>query len=346
MRRPNGTGTIVKLSGSRRNPYAVRIPARDQRGRVVQKYLSYHHSAAEAQQALDAYNAHREVQVPPDKLAVTLGQVYALWSKRVYPKAGRSVQGKYKASWKRLSRFSEKAIRNITLDDLQGIIDEDETNNKSQALINDDKQLMNQIFRFAMERDIIIKDYSIYVKVPHVDPKKKKGAFNDLQMKRLEQMAAAGRPWADTVLMLCYTGFRITAFLELTRFSYHADGNYLQGGIKTDAGKNRIVPVHPKIKPYLDKWLEKGGDAIICDEAGRQISSAQYRKYFKEIALELNEPDATPHWCRHTFSTRLHAAGVPELEQKRLMGHADKNITEHYTHTDIEQLTKAIHMLA
>ena len=55
---------------------------------------------------------------------------------------------------------------------------------------------------------------------------------------------------------------------------------------------------------------------------------------------------ATPHWCRHTFATRLHAAGAQELEQKRLLGHANKDVTEHYTHTDLEQLRAAIRLLA
>ena len=55
MRRANGTGSVVKLSGNRRRPWAVRIPVRDSRGRVRQRYLSYHAKAAEAQAALDAW---------------------------------------------------------------------------------------------------------------------------------------------------------------------------------------------------------------------------------------------------------------------------------------------------
>lgn len=84
MRRANGTGSIVKLSGNRRNPYAVRIPARDKYGRIRQRYLSYHRTSPEAQAALDAYNAGRAAYaVPePDALSVTLQEVYDLWSAR------------------------------------------------------------------------------------------------------------------------------------------------------------------------------------------------------------------------------------------------------------------------
>lgn len=238
-------------------------------------------------------------------------------------------------------------MRAITVDHLQEIIDEDEACGASQSKINNDKGLMIALYKYAMERDIVTKDYSKYVKIPQVGPKYFKGVLSDPQLKQLEQMAQSGFLWADTVLMLCYTGFRITEFLTLTPFSYHADEHYLQGGIKTDAGRNRLVPVHSKIAPYLESWLAKHGETIICDDNGKPLDYKWYKeKAFAAVVAELGLPEATPHWCRHTFSTRLHAAGVAELEQKRLLGHADKDVTEHYTHTDITQLAKAIQKLA
>lgn len=107
------------------------------------------------------------------------------------------------------------------------------------------------------------------------------------------------------------------------------------------------MPVHPKIKPYLVRWLERGGETIVCTETGKPVSAGIYRvEMFRPIAEALGTPQATPHWCRHTFATRLHAAGAQELEQKRLLGHANKDVTEHYTHTDLEQLRAAIRLLA
>ena len=53
MRRANGTGSIVKLSGNRRRPYIVKISARDKDGYVRQVALSYHAKLQEAQEALE-----------------------------------------------------------------------------------------------------------------------------------------------------------------------------------------------------------------------------------------------------------------------------------------------------
>lgn len=55
MRRANGTGSVTKLSGNRRRPYAVKVSFRDQYGVIRQRVLSYHAKAAEAQAALDEY---------------------------------------------------------------------------------------------------------------------------------------------------------------------------------------------------------------------------------------------------------------------------------------------------
>ena len=349
MRRPNGTGSIIKLSGNRRLPYAVRIPARDRYGRVQQKYLSYHKTSLEAQQALDQYNTDRAASaVPaPDKLSMTLQDVYNNWSSREFKRAGAASVRSRKASWKRLSALKDYKMRAITVDHLQEIIDEDEETGASQSKINNDRGLMIALYKYAMERDIVTKDCSKYVKTPQVGPKYTKGVISDTQLKQLERLAADGFPWADTVLMLCYTGFRITEFLTLTPFSYHADECFLQGGIKTDAGRDRIIPVHPKILPYLEHRLSMRGETIICDGTGKALEYKWYKeKAFSGVAIAIGLPQATPHWCRHTFSTRLHAAGVGALEQKRLLGHADSSVTDHYTHTDIRILSEAILKLA
>lgn len=347
MKRANGTGTVVKLSGNRRKPYVVRASARDEYNHIKQRALSYHATAREAQAALDQYNADKATGSAPqaDKLSMTLGGIYNIWSDRKYAKAGQSSIRSYVASWKRMERLSAIKMRDITIDMLQAIIDDGEKTGLSKSSIKNDKLLMHALFRFSMERDIVMKDYSEFVQLPTVEAKHEKGTFTEAQIEQIEQMAQDGIPWADTVLMLCYTGFRIAEFLALTKESYHADGDYLQGGLKTEAGKNRIIPVHPRIKPYLMAWLKKEGNKLIFRE-DRKLTTNRYRAYeFKEIMESIGLPKATPHWCRHTFSSILHAAGVPDLEHKRLMGHANSNVTEHYTHTDIEQLRTAIMLL-
>lgn len=351
MKRANGTGSIVKLSGKRRRPYAVKVSGRDEHGHTVQKILGYHATSRDAQAALDNYNKERAAGrgILITKMDATLQSVFDGWSTRAYKKLKQNSIYSHNAAWNnRVSRFANLKMRDITLDDWQSILDEDEDNGKSQSLINNDAVLIKALCAYAMERDIIGKDYSAFLDIPSVDPIKAKGAFNDFQMAQLERMASDGVQWADTVLMMCYTGFRISEFLGLTPLSYDWKNGCLQGGIKTEAGKNRIVPVHSKIAPYLNQWIKKGGFTIICHDDGSPIDGAWYRVGpFKSIMQEIGAEEATPHWCRHTFATRLHAAEVDELTIKWLMGHsAKKDVTAGYTHPTLDVLKPAIQKLA
>lgn len=351
MKRANGTGSVVKLSGTRRRPWAVKVSGRNQYGHVIQKIVSYHEKASEAQLALEEYNRARTSGTAPsvDKLSLTVAEVFEAWKAREYRKLKPASITSHNAAWnKRVSRFAGRKMRDLTLDELQALLDDDEDAGLSQSSINNDAFLIKALYSYSMERDIVGKDYSKYLDIPSVGAKRPRDALNDLQLARLTQLAADGFPWADTALMLCYTGFRVSEFLQLTRFSYHpGEDEYLQGGLKTSAGKNRIIPVHPKIRPYLLSWLDKGGDTIICDEAGKAIPPMKYREYFHTVAEQIGAPDATPHWCRHTFATRLHTSKADPLTVKWLMGHSTKSdITAHYTHDTIEVLKEAILLLA
>lgn len=82
-------------------------------------------------------------------------------------------------------------------------------------------------------------------------------------------------PYADYIYAMCYLNFRVSEFLELTSEQYKVSENgipYLIGGKKTDAGKDRIVPIHPKIQDIVKKCVDKGGETIflptrrLCNE--------------------------------------------------------------------------------
>lgn len=59
MRRGNGDGSIFKLGGKRRRPYAVRITVGyTDEGKQQYKYVGYYATKTEAKAALNAYMAN------------------------------------------------------------------------------------------------------------------------------------------------------------------------------------------------------------------------------------------------------------------------------------------------
>lgn len=110
MKRANGSGSIVKLSGNRRRPYMVRVSARDEYGHIVQRALSYHEKAADAQAALDEYNRNRlEGKAPTaDRMNVTLQQVFDGWNARTYRKLNPKSIAAHNSAWNKcVSRYAD-----------------------------------------------------------------------------------------------------------------------------------------------------------------------------------------------------------------------------------------------
>ena len=337
MKRANGTGSIIRLPGNRRRPYSVRVSGRDEFGQIIQRPLSYHATAAEAQAALEKYNQDKARGAVPrvDTMQMTVGQIYDAWSAREYKSAGTASIASHKAAWSRVGRFADVPIVDVTIDMWQSLLDDDEAAGLSQSSIRNDAILIKALVVYALKRDIITKNIYEFLEIPIVGPKYKKGAFTEDQISQLKTMAANNVPWARAVLILCYTGLRISEFLALSETSYHADGNYLQCGTKTAAGRDRIVPVHAVISPYLPLWL-----------AAEHPNAPTCRSVLKPVMAQLGAPDATPHWCRHTFATRLHDAGVDETTRKWLLGHSTSDITERYTHQSLALMRDAIDRLA
>lgn len=343
MRRANGTGNVVRLTGNRRRPYAVRVSCLDRRGRVRQKYLSYHATVAEAQAALAVYVAGRPA--PADVLTMTVAQVYEAWCARKLHRVSASVAASYRSAWGHLGTLASHRMRDLCTDDLQQIIDRMERDGMGRASMEKIRGLLRELYKYAMERDIVSKDFTAYLELPEVGPKYERGTLSEAQLQTVAELATAGVLWADTVLFLCYTGFRVGEFLALTPASYHADGRYLVGGSKTKAGKDRIVPVHPRVLPILLRWLDTGGPCIFHKDGARMTSDWYRDRAFGPVMDQIGLPQATPHWCRHTCASRLRAAGADELAIKRILGHADKDITEHYTHFSVELLTQEMNKM-
>ena len=124
------------------------------------------------------------------------------------------------------------------------------------------------------------------------------------------------------------------------------DAGFITAGIKTDAGKNRVIPIHQKIYKFVKHWHDKQGERLICLN-GKAISTKRYREEFYYPALEkAGVRRLTPHKCRHTFCTMLAEAGADTLAIKNLAGHSDYGFTANtYTHPEIDSLRSAINKL-
>ncbi len=107
---------------------------------------------------------------------------------------------------------------------------------------------MKHLDRFALELDLVSKCYSDLLASESV-PETSKVPFTEEEIVRLWSMA--GEPWVDSVLVFLYTGFRISELLAVRCEDVDLKQKTIKGGTKTSAGKNRLVPIHPRILPLV-----------------------------------------------------------------------------------------------
>lgn len=339
-RRANKTGSVYKRSDLKNRPWVAVTPSEwDEEGNRSNQTIGYFATQQEAVEALDEYRKN-----PTTKLNVTVQEIFDEWSAVSYKDISPQTQANYNAAWKRLTKIADIKMRELRTGDMQSCIDA--ASEMSASSLSKIKILLTQLCDYSMQNDIVNKNYAKFIKLPKKE-KTVKDCFTDLELKKIEN-AVGVVPWADVILMMCYTGFRVSEFLELTAHAYDAKNNTLTGGLKTEAGKNRIVPVHHKILPILKQWIAKKGDTIICKDNGKSMDAHYFRKHKFYPALEaIGVRKLTPHATRHTFATRLAACGVDTKHIQQLCGHEDYALTANvYTHPDTAGLAKSIEQMS
>ena len=340
MRFPSGYGGIVKLQGKRRRPYQVRITKgySEDTGKQIYMYLGYFSKREEAIEALAEYNAS-----PYDitKETITFAEVYEKWSRQHFIKVSKSAVENYSNAYRKY----KMRFKDIRLTHLQGIIDNCGMAPPTRAVI---KTLFKVLFTFAMKNDIVDKDYAQYVDVGQREGKINRTPFTQEEIDKMFKYVNE-LDYLDTILIMIYSGLRIGELLDIKIENVHLDERYMIGGLKTRAGKNRIIPINKKIEPFIRRYYEKNKDKeyLIINSLGRKMTYSNYRREKWDNIMEKLEMEGhRPHDARHTFASLMNTARANALCIKRIMGHSSQDLTEDvYTHKTIEQLIEAVDLI-
>jgi integrase len=115
---------------------------------------------------------------------------------------------------------------------------------------------------------------------------------------------------------------------------------------KTKSGKPRIIPINAFLLDILTGQQRKTGysEFVFLNRATRKPFK-DVKRAFNTAATNAGIEGLRFHDLRHTFASRLVAAGVDLITVKDLLGHHSVKVTERYTHTNAEQKKKAVEML-
>ena len=346
---PNGYGTIYKMSGKRSKPYRVMktdkwiIDPVTRKSKQIRSTIGYYQNREDAMTALANYNEN-PYDIKAD--SITFSEVYEKWSENYFPTLSNpSSVRTVTAAYAYCNGLYDMRMKDIRVSHLEGTILNAQVGDSTKSRI---KSLFNMMYKYAVAHDIVEKDYASVMfangnpikrsRAKEVIPFSQKEIF--LLWDNLDNIA-----FADMILIGIYSGWRPQELAILKVADIDLEAGTMLGGLKTDAGKNRIVPIHPLIRPLVENRIQEAtamqSEFLFNDANGQQGTYMTYDKYRKRFEKVMKYLKLThrPHETRHTFITKAKACNVDEYILKLIVGHTIDDITEKvYTHRTIDQL--------
>lgn len=282
--------------------------------------------------------------------AVTLKELYDQWEPS--HQKSKSTMNCYRAGFRLFAPLWNVRMADLGVDDLQDCLDDSDAGRRTQE---NARAALGLVYKYGIPRDAVPKDRNLaqYLKITEPGGAKKPG-LSVAELELIRKAAENGDPFASIVLCHCYLGFRPTALLALTVADYDPKRRTFVGGIKTEAGIGRTVPVSPKIQKYVDALVASAAGGSVFGILGQPMSLEDYRERFYQLLQQLRVDNPvddtgrhrlTPHSCRHTFATLLKRTQGSDADKLALIGHTSTEQLRDYQDVPVEDLRAIIDQL-
>lgn len=365
-RLPNGFGQISEIKNRNlRNPFRAMVTVgKDEQGRPICKPLkpeSYFPTYNEAYAALVEYNKNPYDLSP----SITISELYDKWTEEYFKTITEDSSRGTKDAWKYCSAVYNMRVIDVRARHIKGCMEEgvatvrgkDKT--PTATMKNKIKSLFNQMLDYAVEYELVDRNYARTfnlsddtikeiqkVKNEHI-------AFSDDEMEKLWQHVQ-DKELVDVILIQCYSGWRPQelGLIELSNVDLEKD--IFSGGMKTDAGTDRIVPIHSRIRHLVEQRYKEAQELgskylfnYVVPNSNRKnilLTYSRYSRVFERICNELHlNSEHRPHDGRKHFVTMAKKFGVDEYAIKYLVGHKISDITEKvYTEREFQWLREEL----
>lgn len=354
MRLPNGFGQISEIKNQplRKRFRAMVSVGKRANGRPLVKSLkpvSYFETYNEAYLALAEYNRNPYDLDP----GITLYQLFERWFEIIEKDVTVNTARNYRTTIKHIKPLHDREVKTIKISDIKTLIENPEMPLQTRKRV---KTMLTQLFAFGIERELLDRNVAAEYKLPPGTSKKIERQKKHHIDYSEEEMAAL---WANKddfipsiILIQCYSGWRpqelgliLLKDVNITEWTF-------TGGMKTDAGRERTVPIHSCIRElvlwHYNRSKEAGHKYLFMNEAKRKDNRAfsyeDFRHGYDKLSRRLHfNPEHAPHDGRVQFVTMCKNADVDEYAIKYMVGHEISDITEKvYTRRPISWLKEEI----
>ena len=335
------------LSSDKTKPFADRLKEKYGYNLSVsfRQYYTYHayfEKISEAHTFLAEWNSGRTIKEEVKYVdSLSFAEMYRRWKEyRMGLKSNPSASTwrTYEAGYKHLHQLHKRPFTSIKANEMQEIINA--YNDRSKSTVKAMGIVLRGMYNYARMNKFITEDVSEFLIYEWSEPKEelhKSFSTEELNIlwKNLGKIENV-----DLLLIYIYTGVRPIELLTILTENVHLEERYFVGGVKTEYGKNRIIPIADKIFPLVEKYYNPDNKYLISTKRNKHF---QYKFYYYHVFMPLMKTlsfDHLPHDTRHTFASMMDSAGANVVCTKLIMGHSMKgDITKSvYTHKTVEEL--------
>lgn len=241
---------------------------------------------------------------------------------------------------------------------------------KAATTVNKALSILGQIFEEAVTTQVMTVNPARGLRIKGADRRaQQRLAFTFDQFRALVKATAPDvesrrgnlvhADWQTFVMVAGYTGGRQQEVAQLEWQNVKFDAHTI-GLRRTKNGDIHWMPMHVALEKHLRKLYAIPDGAKEGSFVMLHISALGERKisrHFRETILPrigISQPyenragtegkgvgrrlaEYSVHSLRHSLSTWLNDAGVPEMMRMRLVGHEDEDVSRGYTHSEMQQ---------
>jgi len=222
---------------------------------------------------------------------------------------------------------------------------------KTPSAIKQMVQLYKNMDKYAFQEDIIDKCYAQHINKTKSTSQSPRKPFTYEQIEYLWNIKPEDKQEEivkDILLLANYTGCRAEELCFIYTKNIHLDDNYFIGGLKTDNGINREIPIHPLVKYIFEKYYDPKNEFLFMKANGKRLFYADYNNYYNNKFIKKHEfiKGKTAHCGRHGLETELKKLNVKSPIVNSILGHKNGNVGDDvYNDITIEEKLEAIKMV-
>ena len=298
----------------------------------------------------------------------TFGQVYEEFTKLKFPTNEEKKlentknikpQGKFSSNYASNLRNAAAFVKtiyytvyaNLTTSDFQTVLNDATKQGYSRSFTTNLLTLFKHLDTYALQENIITRGYAQYVTNNTAKGKKvTKTIFSPeeiLELKNLRTDTYIAEVIKNMYIFALYSGCRASEIIFLRTKNIHLDEGFFVTGIKTEAGKNREIPIHPELRKIIEKYFNKENEFLFMYRDKPINYSSIFFKHSHKLMNKFHKlGNHTIHECRHTFRTELERLNIKQIIINNILGHKNNDIgLDVYTHITLAEKTQAVRLI-